>query len=94
MASNYKEKMKVIPVGRYELEYPWKGNFVNILNNKEFTWHRHERINKLGCGKIFEDYQKVFGGWGNMNVVELVPELKLINGYHYFPHKTMIKMDS
>ncbi|GFT90896.1 DUF1758 domain-containing protein [Nephila pilipes] len=46
--SDYKEKMKILPSGRYEAELPWKYDSMNLHDNMELTWKRHEKmINKI-----------------------------------------------
>ncbi|GFX42283.1 DUF1758 domain-containing protein [Trichonephila clavipes] len=55
--TDFKNKMKILPDGRYEVKLPWKCNSENLPSNKELTWKRHLRMmNKLRNGKIFEDY--------------------------------------
>ncbi|GFY67625.1 DUF1758 domain-containing protein [Trichonephila inaurata madagascariensis] len=64
----------IIPEGRYEVELPWKSNLMNLCDNKELAWKRHEKmINKLKCGSFFDDYQNVFREWESMNITERVP---------------------
>ncbi|GFS87113.1 uncharacterized protein TNCV_1130261 [Trichonephila clavipes] len=59
--SDFREKMKILPEGRYEVELPWKSNLMNLCDNKELAWKRQEKmINKLKCGNFFDDYQNVF----------------------------------
>ncbi|GFY34386.1 DUF1758 domain-containing protein [Trichonephila clavipes] len=59
--TDFKNKMKILPNGRYEVKLPWKCNSENLPSNKELTWKRHLRMmNKLRNGKFFEDYKSVF----------------------------------
>ncbi|GFX07230.1 integrase catalytic domain-containing protein [Trichonephila clavipes] len=90
-----KNKMKILPVGRYEVKLPWKCNSENLPSNKELTWKRHLRMmNKLRNGKFFEDYKSVFRQWEDLNIIERVPEVELNNACHYLPHRPVIKLDS
>ncbi|GFT61736.1 uncharacterized protein TNCV_2563681 [Trichonephila clavipes] len=93
--TDFKNKMKILPDGRYEVKLPWKCNSENLPSNKELTWKRHLRMmNKLRNGKFFEDYKSVFRQWENLNIIERVPEVELNNECHYLPHRTVIKLDS
>ncbi|GFX86966.1 DUF1758 domain-containing protein [Trichonephila clavipes] len=90
-----KNKMKILPDGRYEVKLPWKCNSENLPSNKELTWKRHLRMmNKLRNGKFFEDYKSVFRQWEDLNIIERVPEVELNNECHYLPHRPVIKLDS
>ncbi|GFV36273.1 DUF1758 domain-containing protein [Trichonephila clavipes] len=65
--TDFKNKMKILPDGRYEVKLPWKCNSENLPSNKELTWKRHLRMmNKLRNGKFFEDYKKVCLGNGKI----------------------------
>ncbi|GFV15767.1 DUF1758 domain-containing protein [Trichonephila clavipes] len=91
----FKNKMKILPDGRYEVKLPWKCNSENLPSNKELTWKRHLRMmNKLRNGKFFEDYKSVFRQWEDLNIIERVPEVELNNECHYLPHRPVIKLDS
>ncbi|GFY28277.1 39S ribosomal protein L49, mitochondrial [Trichonephila clavipes] len=93
--TDFKNKMKILPNGRYEVKLPWKCNSENLPSNKELTWKRHLRMmNKLRNGKFFEDYKSVFRQWENLNIIEHVPEVELNNECHYLPHRPVIKLDS
>ncbi|GFW80772.1 integrase catalytic domain-containing protein [Trichonephila clavipes] len=93
--TDFKNKMKILPDGRYEVKLPWKCNSENLLSNKELTWKRHLRMtNKLRNGKFFEDYKSVFRQWENLNIIERVSEVELNNECHYLPHRPVIKLDS
>ncbi|GFS71936.1 integrase catalytic domain-containing protein [Trichonephila clavipes] len=90
-----KNKMKILPDGRYEVKLPWKCNSENLPSNKELTWKRHLRMmNKLRNGKFFEDYKSVFRQWEDLNIIERVPEVELNNECHYLPHRPVVKLDS
>ncbi|GFT30114.1 integrase catalytic domain-containing protein [Trichonephila clavipes] len=46
--TDFKNKMKILPNGRYEVKLPWKCNSENLPSNKELTWKRHlQMMNKL-----------------------------------------------
>ncbi|GFX10778.1 DUF1758 domain-containing protein [Trichonephila clavipes] len=93
--TDFKNKMKILPDGRYEVKLPWKCNSENLPSNKELTWKRHlQMMNKLRNGKFFEDYKSVFRQWENLNIIERVPEVELNNECHYLPHRPVIKLDS
>ncbi|GFV74639.1 uncharacterized protein TNCV_5130811 [Trichonephila clavipes] len=93
--TDFKNKMKILPDGRYEVKLPWKCNSENLPSNKELTWKRHLRMmNKLRNGKFFEDYKNVFSQWEDLNIIERVPEVELNNECHYLPHRPVIKLDS
>ncbi|GFT70284.1 uncharacterized protein TNCV_3457231 [Trichonephila clavipes] len=93
--TDFKNKMKILPDGRYEVKLPWKCNSENLTSNKELTWKRHLRMmNKLRNGKFFEDYKSVFRQWEDLNIIERVPEVELNNECHYLPHRPVIKLDS
>ncbi|GFU44967.1 integrase catalytic domain-containing protein [Trichonephila clavipes] len=93
--TDFKNKMKILPNGRYEVKLPWKCNSENLPSNKELTWKRHlQMMNKLRNGKFFEDYKSVFRQWENLNIIERVPEVELNNECHYLPHRSVIKLDS
>ncbi|GFX77522.1 DUF5641 domain-containing protein [Trichonephila clavipes] len=68
--TDFKNKMKILPDGRYEVNLPWKCNSENLPSNKELTWKRHLRMmNKLRNGKFFEDYKSVFRQWEELSTV-------------------------
>ncbi|GFX54085.1 uncharacterized protein TNCV_2337211 [Trichonephila clavipes] len=70
--TDFKNKMKILPDGRYEVKLPWKCNSENLPSNKELTWKRHLRMmNKLRNGKFFEDYKSVFRQWEDLNIIEV-----------------------
>ncbi|GFU80907.1 DUF1758 domain-containing protein [Trichonephila clavipes] len=93
--TDFKNKMKILPDGRYKIKLPWKCNSENLPSNKELTWKRHLRMmNKLRNGKFFEDYKSVFRHWEDLNIIERVPEVELNNECHYLPHRPVIKLDS
>ncbi|GFT55511.1 uncharacterized protein TNCV_1326781 [Trichonephila clavipes] len=93
--TDFKNKMKILPNGRYEVKLPWKCNSENLPSNKELTWKRHLRMmNKLRNGKFFEDYKSVFRQWEDLNIIERVPEVELNNECHYLPHRPVIKLGS
>ncbi|GFX61392.1 integrase catalytic domain-containing protein [Trichonephila clavipes] len=49
--TDFKNKMKILPDGRYEVKLPCKCNSENLPSNKEVTWKRHLRMmNKLRNG--------------------------------------------
>ncbi|GFU29513.1 DUF5641 domain-containing protein [Nephila pilipes] len=57
--TDFKNKMKILPDGRFEVTLPWKCNTTNLPSNKELTWKRHLRMtNNLKNGKFFDDYKK------------------------------------
>ncbi|GFV34566.1 integrase catalytic domain-containing protein [Trichonephila clavipes] len=59
--TDFKNKMKILPNGRYEVKLPWKCNSENLPSNKELTWKRHLRMmNKLRNG---------------VNLIELIPDI-------------------
>ncbi|GFT97801.1 hypothetical protein TNCV_1835981 [Trichonephila clavipes] len=41
-----KQKLAILPNGRYELQLPWKHDPVNLPDNKGLTWARHEKVIK------------------------------------------------
>ncbi|GFX61133.1 uncharacterized protein TNCV_4565291 [Trichonephila clavipes] len=85
--TDFKNKMKILPDGRYEVKLPWKCNSENLPSNKELTWKRHLRMmNKLRNGKFFEDYKSVFRQWEDLTIIERVPEVELNNECHYECH--------
>ncbi|GFY08405.1 DUF1758 domain-containing protein [Trichonephila clavipes] len=87
--------MRILPEGRYEVELPWNSNLMNLCDNKELAWKRHEKmINKLKCGNFFDDYQNFFREWESMNIIERVPEIELNYKCHYLPHRPVIKLNS
>ncbi|GFX90628.1 integrase catalytic domain-containing protein [Trichonephila clavipes] len=93
--TDFKNKMKILPDGRYEVKLPWKCNSKNLPSNKELTWKRHLRMmNKLRNGKFFDDYKIVFRQWEDLNIIERVPEVELNNECHYLPHRPVVKLDS
>ncbi|GFS84370.1 uncharacterized protein TNCV_4605801 [Trichonephila clavipes] len=93
--TDFKNKMRILPDGRYEVKLPWKCNSENLPSNKELTWKRHLwMMNKLRNGKFFEDYKSVFRQWEDLNIIERVPEVELNNECHYLPHRPVIKLDS
>ncbi|GFS86036.1 DUF5641 domain-containing protein [Nephila pilipes] len=42
--TDFKNKMKILPDGRFEVTLPWKCNTTNLPSNKELTWKRHLRM--------------------------------------------------
>ncbi|GFX32054.1 integrase catalytic domain-containing protein [Trichonephila clavipes] len=93
--TDFKNKLKILRDGRYEVKLPWKCNSENLPSNKELTWKRHLRMmNKLRNGKFFDDYKSVFRQWEDLNIIERVPEVELNNECHYLPHRPVIKLDS
>ncbi|GFW15007.1 DUF1758 domain-containing protein [Trichonephila clavipes] len=58
--TDFKNKMKIRPDGRYEVKLPWKCNSENLPSNKELTWKRHIRMmNKLR--NVYRHCRVVFG---------------------------------
>ncbi|GFW01934.1 uncharacterized protein TNCV_3029031 [Trichonephila clavipes] len=93
--TDFKNKMKILRDGRYEVKLPWKCNSKNLPSNKELTWKRHLRMmNKLRNVKFFDDYKSVFRQWEDLNIIESVPEVELNNECHYLPHRPVVKLDS
>ncbi|GFY59328.1 DUF1758 domain-containing protein [Trichonephila inaurata madagascariensis] len=46
--SDFRKKMRILPKERYEVELPWKSNLMNLCDNNELAWKRHEKMfNKL-----------------------------------------------
>ncbi|GFS88750.1 uncharacterized protein NPIL_441981 [Nephila pilipes] len=43
-STDFKNKMKILPDGRFEVTLPWKCNTTNLPRNKELTWKMHLRI--------------------------------------------------
>ncbi|GFS96603.1 uncharacterized protein TNCV_3943931 [Trichonephila clavipes] len=69
--TDFKNKRKILPDGRYEVKLPWKYNSENLPSNKELIWKRHLRMmNKLRNGKFFDDYKSVFRQWEDLNIIE------------------------
>ncbi|GFX86555.1 uncharacterized protein TNCV_3728241 [Trichonephila clavipes] len=63
---DFREKMRIFPEGRYEVELPRKSNLMNLCDNKELAWKRHEKmIDKLKCGN-FLMIIKTSSGNGNL----------------------------
>ncbi|GFT49893.1 uncharacterized protein TNCV_2165801 [Trichonephila clavipes] len=93
--TDFKNKMKILRDGRYEVKLPWKCKSKNLPSNKELTWKRHLRMmNKLRNVKFFDDYKSVFRQWEDLNIIESVPEVELNNECHYLPHRPVVKLDS
>ncbi|GFT37373.1 DUF1758 domain-containing protein [Trichonephila clavipes] len=81
--SDFRGKIRILPEGRYEVELQWKSNLMNLCDNKELVWKRHEKIiNKSKYGNFFDDYQNVFREWECINIIERVPETELNNKCH------------
>ncbi|GBN39860.1 hypothetical protein AVEN_185448-1 [Araneus ventricosus] len=88
-----KEKLNILPDGRYKLELPFKDFFQNLPDNKELSWKRHEKMmQKLKWKNFLGDYQKVLDEWETLNIIERVPEGELGNKCHHLPHRPVIKM--
>ncbi|GFV49496.1 DUF1758 domain-containing protein [Trichonephila clavipes] len=48
--SDFREKMRILPEGRYEVELPLKSNLMNLCDNKELAWKREwESMNIIEC---------------------------------------------
>ena len=93
--TDFANKMKILPDGRYEVGLPWKCSTTNLDDNETLTWKRHERvIHKLKCGKFLDDYENVFREWEKMNIIERVPENEVNNECYYLPHRPVIKLNS
>ncbi|KAF8789746.1 hypothetical protein HNY73_007663 [Argiope bruennichi] len=91
----FREKLTVLPDGRYEMELPWKLDSSNLPDNKELASKRHEKIIKRARndGYLYE-YQKIFIEWENLIMIKRVPELELNKKCHYLPHRPVIKNSS
>ncbi|GBO25281.1 hypothetical protein AVEN_204142-1 [Araneus ventricosus] len=93
--ADFKEKLNILPNGRYELKLPFKDFLQNLPDNKELTWKRHEKMmQKLKCNNFLDDYQKVFDELETLNIIERVLEAELRNKCHYLLHRPVIKMNS
>ncbi|GFT31558.1 uncharacterized protein TNCV_609441 [Trichonephila clavipes] len=89
------EKLTILPNGRYELQFPWKHDPVNLPDNKGLTWARHEKVIKRAESNGFlREYQKVFVDWENLGIIEIVPEEVKAVKCHYLAHRPVIKLQS
>ncbi|GFW74110.1 integrase catalytic domain-containing protein [Trichonephila clavipes] len=88
--TDFKNKMKILPDGRYEVKLPWKCNSENFPSNKELTWKRHLRMmNKLRNDSATTKIRPVFDAsarekgkpslndclYKGVNLIELIPDI-------------------
>ncbi|GFW47385.1 uncharacterized protein TNCV_4536761 [Trichonephila clavipes] len=93
---DFQQKLTILPHGRYELQLPWKHDPVNLPDNKDLTWARHEKVIKRAESNGFlREYQKVFEDWENLRIIEIVPEeeVKAVK-CHYLAPRPVIKLQS
>ncbi|GFX68067.1 DUF1758 domain-containing protein [Trichonephila clavipes] len=88
--TDFKNKMKILTDGRYEVKLPWKCNSENLPSNKELTWKRHLRMmNKLRNDSATTKIRPVFDAsarekgkpslndclYKGVNLIELIPDI-------------------
>ncbi|GFU45921.1 DUF1758 domain-containing protein [Trichonephila clavipes] len=71
----FKNSMKYLPDGRYELCLPFISEAIDLSSNKDLTWKRHikmcERAQQNG---ILDDYKVVFKEWEELEIIEKIEE--------------------
>ncbi|GBM94977.1 hypothetical protein AVEN_9023-1 [Araneus ventricosus] len=94
--NDFREKLTILPCGRYEVGLPWKSHFRNLPDNKELSWERHEKmVKRMKARGFLCEYQEVFDDWERLKIIERVPQNELKNEKcHYLPHRPVIKMQS
>ncbi|GFX11702.1 integrase catalytic domain-containing protein [Trichonephila clavipes] len=78
MIEEFKNSMKILPDGRYELCLPFKSEAIDFSSNKDLTWKRHikmcERAQRNG---ILDDYKVVFKEWEELYIyVEIIEKVE------------------
>ncbi|GFS86621.1 DUF1758 domain-containing protein [Trichonephila clavipes] len=87
--TDFKNKMKILPDGRYEVKLPWKCNSENLPSNKELTWKRHLRMmNKLRNVYLQVD-DHVHPGNSPAAVSSKKKDLLHMEFYHHLPSWAM-----
>ncbi|GBM67020.1 hypothetical protein AVEN_152529-1 [Araneus ventricosus] len=92
----FREKLTILPCGRYEVGLPWKSDSRNLPDNKELSWKRHKKmVKRMKARGFLCEYQDVFDDWERLKIIERAPENELKNEKcHYLPHRPVIKMQS
>ncbi|GBO04726.1 hypothetical protein AVEN_179306-1 [Araneus ventricosus] len=92
--NDFREKLSILPCGRYEVGLPSKSDSRNLRDNKELSWERHEKmVKRMKARGFLCDYQEIFDDWERLKIIERVPENELKNEKcHYLPHRPVIKM--
>ncbi|GBM78847.1 hypothetical protein AVEN_157807-1 [Araneus ventricosus] len=89
----FKNSMKILPDGRYELYLPFKSDVIELPSNKELTWKRHkkmcERAQRHG---LLDDYKAVFKEWEELKIIEKIDCENETS--HFLPHQPVVKTNS
>ncbi|GFY16357.1 uncharacterized protein TNCV_2350021 [Trichonephila clavipes] len=89
----FKNSMKILPNGRYELCLPFKSEAIDLSSNKNLTWQRHKKMRERAQRNgILDDYKIVFKEWKELEIIEKIEE-KDKNSY-FLPHRPIVKDDS
>ncbi|GFW01392.1 integrase catalytic domain-containing protein [Trichonephila clavipes] len=100
--SGFREKMRILPEGRYEVELPWKSNLMNLCDNNDVLKCCAD-LEPLTCEVritkrlILSVVQKIFDPIGLLTPTTLLPKLLLQNLWklkiswdHELPHNELV----
>ncbi|GFT72440.1 DUF1758 domain-containing protein [Trichonephila clavipes] len=82
---DFQNKLRVLFDGRYQLELPWKCESFNLSDNENLALMRHKKMMKWDKdNKYLNEHQEVFREWGDLNIIEKVPERELNQKGHFY----------
>ncbi|GBM83902.1 hypothetical protein AVEN_199789-1 [Araneus ventricosus] len=89
----FKNSMKILPDGRYELCLPFKSDVIELPSNKELTWKRHKKMcERTQRNGLLDDYKAVFKEWEELKIIEKIDCENETS--HFLPHRPVVKTDS
>ncbi|GBN44278.1 hypothetical protein AVEN_211377-1 [Araneus ventricosus] len=89
----FKNSMKILPDGRYELCLPFKSDVIELPSNKELTWKRHKKMcERAQRNGLLDDYKAVFKEWEELKIIEKIDCENETS--HFLPHRPVVKTDS
>ncbi|GFX19592.1 uncharacterized protein TNCV_2075001 [Trichonephila clavipes] len=68
---DFKNSMKILPNGRYELCLPFKSEAIDLSSNKDLTWKRHKKMcERAQRNEILDDYKVAFKEWEELEIIK------------------------